>query len=112
MAQHRYLGEFEQVVLLALMRLGPEAYGVTIRREIQERTGRRVSLGAIYPTMDRLEGKGLVRSYVGSPTPERGGRAKRHFRLEPRGVEALNRSRELFTALWSGFEPQIDSRSE
>ena len=112
MTQHRYLGEFEQVVLLALMRLGPEAYGVTIRREIQERTGRNVSLGAIYPTMDRLEAKGLVRSHLGVPTPERGGRAKKHFRLEARGVEALNRSRQLLTALWSGFEPQIESRSE
>ena len=81
-----YLGEFEQVVLLTLWRLGEGAYGVTIRREIEERTGRAVTLGGIYPTLDRLEQKGYVSSYTGEPTSERGGRAKRHFRLQPAGL--------------------------
>ena len=102
-----YLGEFEQVVLLTLWRLGEGAYGVTIRREIEERTGRAVTLGAIYPTLDRLEQKGYVSSYTGEPTAERGGRAKRHFRLEPAGREALERSRQLMKVLWDG----LDARS-
>ena len=104
-----YLGEFEQVVLLAVMRLGEDAYGVTIRREIEVRTDRDVSLGAIYPTLHRLEAKGLVSSYTGKPTATRGGRSKRHFRLEPDGQVALKRSRDIISALWRGFE--ADPRS-
>ena len=104
MARRGYLGEFEQVVLLAVMRLGPDAYGVTIMKEIEARTGRAVSIGAIYPTLDRLEAKGFVSSYVGEPTPERGGRSKRHFRLEGAGKKALERSRKILEALWEGFE--------
>jgi DNA-binding PadR family transcriptional regulator len=99
------LGEFEQVVLLAVMRLGSGSYGVSIRQEIQDRTGRKVSLGAIYPTLERLEAKGFVSSRHGKPTRERGGRAKRHFELEPAGAAVLRRSWEEFTALWEGFEP-------
>ncbi len=105
MSTRDYLGEFEQVVLLALMRLGDDAYGVTIRREIEDRTGRSVSLGAIYPTLHRLEAKGYVSSYTGEPTATRGGRAKRHFRLDAEGRTALNRSREMLAALWQGYEP-------
>lgn len=97
------LGGFEEIVLLAVMRLGEESYGVTIRREIEERTGRDVSLGAIYPTLDRLEEKGYVASWKGAPTGERGGRARRHFRLEVSGLEALRRSREAIRAMWEGF---------
>lgn len=100
-----YLGEFEQVVLLALMRLGEGAYGVTIRREIEARTRRSVSLGAIYPTLNRLERKGFVTSWTGQPTATRGGRAKRHFRLEPAGRAALRRSREMLESLWEGWYP-------
>ncbi len=99
-----YLGEFEYVVLLAVMRLGEDAYGVTIRREIETRTDRDVSLGAIYPTLHRLEDKGLVSSYTGEPTATRGGRSKRHFRLEAKGQVALKRSRDMISALWQGFE--------
>jgi DNA-binding PadR family transcriptional regulator len=106
MAKREYLGEFEQVVLLAVMRLGPDAYGVTIRKEIEERTGRSVSVGAIYPTLDRLEKKGFVSSYIGEPTPERGGRSKRHFRLETAGLAALERSRNMLDALWEGLETE------
>ena len=99
------LGEFEQIVLLAVMRLGADSYGVSVRKEIETRTGRNVSLGAIYPTLDRLEAKGFVSSRQGEPTPERGGRSRRHFRLEPEGAAALHRSWEEFTSLWEGFEP-------
>ncbi|MCK5652190.1 MAG: helix-turn-helix transcriptional regulator, partial [Gemmatimonadetes bacterium] len=88
------------------MRLGPSSYGVTIREEIESRTGRDVSLGAIYPTLDRLEGKGFVSSYTGEPTGERGGRSKRHFKVEPAGEKALHRSREMLAALWDGLEPE------
>ena len=93
------------MALLALMRLGEDAYGVTIRREIEARTSRRVSLGTIYPTLKRLEAKGLVSSRVGEPTAERGGRAKRFFHLEPQGRAELHRSRVMLASLWEGYEP-------
>jgi len=82
-------GAFEQLILLALVRLGSDAYGMTVRREIEARTGRRVSLGAVYATLDRLERKGYVSSRAGEPAPERQGRARRFFRLEPPGEQAL-----------------------
>jgi PadR family transcriptional regulator PadR len=89
-----YLGEFEQLVLLAVMRLQADAYGVTVRQEIAGRTRRDVSIGAIYATLDRLETKGFVESHVGEPTPQRGGRAKRYFRITGPGVEIVNRTLE------------------
>ena len=98
MGRRDYLGEFEHIVLLALMRLGDDAYGVTVHQEIEQRTEREVSIGAIYATLDRMEGKGLVKSRVGQPTPARGGRAKRHFKITSRGVTAVNRTHE---ALWN-----------
>jgi PadR family transcriptional regulator, regulatory protein PadR len=88
------LGRLEEKVLLALVRLGENAYGVPIRREIAERTGRDVSFGAVYTTLERLERKGYVSSRLGKPTPERGGRGKRYFQIEAPGVNALNASRE------------------
>ena len=91
-----YLGEFEQLVLLALLRLGNNAYGVTVRAEIERRAGRDVALGAIYKTLSRLEEKGYIRSTIGDPTPERGGRRKKFYTVEALGVKALNHS---FTAL-------------
>ena len=97
------LGEFEQVVLLALIRLRSNAYGVTIRREIAERTGRNVSVGAIYTTLDRLERKGFVSSQRGEPTPERGGRAKRYYKIEARGERALQRARDTMDRMWEGL---------
>ena len=84
-----YLGEFEQLVLLALARLGDEAYGVTIRQTLVERGGRNASFGAIYSTLRRLEQKGLVRSAYGDPEPVRGGRAKKYVALTARGRAAL-----------------------
>ncbi|HUE84758.1 MAG TPA: PadR family transcriptional regulator [Vicinamibacterales bacterium] len=84
-----YLGEFEQLILLALARLGDDAYGVTIRETLIERTGRKPSFGAIYSTLRRLEQKGLVRSFLGSPEAVRGGKAKKHAVITPRGRSAL-----------------------
>lgn len=95
-------GVFEQVVLLAVARLGDEGYGVTVRREIERRTGRDVSIGAVYATLRRLESKGWVASWTGEPRPERGGRARRHFRLEPAGARALERARRMLDRMWEG----------
>ena len=99
-----YLGHFEHLVLLALIRLGETAYGVTVRREIEQRTGRDVSISAIYATLDRLEAKGLVKSRVGEPTAARGGRAKRHFRITDRAVTAVNRAQEALHKMSDGLE--------
>ena len=84
-----YLGEFEQLILLALARLGDDAYGVTIRETLVERTGRHPSFGSIYSTLRRLEQKGLVRSFMGEPEPVRGGKAKKYVSLTPRGRTAI-----------------------
>jgi DNA-binding PadR family transcriptional regulator len=86
------LGGFEQLVLLALVALGDTAYGVSIAEEISARTGRRASLGSVYKTLDRLETKGYVSASLGAPTPERGGRGKKFFRVEPAGLRTLRRS--------------------
>jgi DNA-binding PadR family transcriptional regulator len=98
------LGEFEHVVLLAIMRLGDEAYAVSIRDEIARCTGRDASRGSVYITLDRLETKGYLRSRLADSTPERGGRAKRYYALRPRAVEALKESRRALVALWRGLE--------
>ena len=89
MAKGKYLGDFEQLVILAVMRLGEGAYGMTVRREIEANSGRHVSLGAIYATLDRLEDKGFVSSDPGETTPERRGRAKRFFKVQAPGIRAL-----------------------
>ena len=102
------LGEFEQVVLLAVLRLGDEAYAVPILDEIAQRTGRAVSRGSVYVTLDRLETKGYLRSRLGDPTAERGGRAKRYYALRPRAVEALRDSRRALIELWRGFEARLE----
>jgi DNA-binding PadR family transcriptional regulator len=96
MAKGDYLGEFELLVMATLVRLGAEAYGMRIRRDIEERTGRTVSIGNVYAALRRLDAKGYVSTRKGSPTAERGGRAKRFYSLEPEGAEALQRSRNLF----------------
>ena len=101
------LGEFEQVVLLAILRLGDEAYAVSIRDEILTCTGRTVSRGSIYITLDRLETKGYLRSWLGDPTPERGGRAKRYYALRPRAIDALKAGRRALVSLWSGIEAKL-----
>jgi DNA-binding PadR family transcriptional regulator len=100
-----WLGEFEQVVLFAVAQID-DAYGTTIREEIKQRTGRQVSAGAIYTTLDRLEARGLLTSRWGEPTPERGGKRKRHFRLRPEGREALARSWQAIRAMARGLDPK------
>jgi PadR family transcriptional regulator, regulatory protein PadR len=87
-----YLGEFELLILLAVLRLGGDAYGVTIRDELEKETSREVTVGAIYKTLGRLQGKGYVSARVGDPTPQRGGRRKKLYRLEPLGSRAVKQS--------------------
>jgi len=101
------LGEFEQVVLLAVLRLGDGAYAVPVQEEILQCTGRDVSRGSIYITLDRLETKGYLRSRLADPTPERGGRAKRYYALRPKGLDALKESRRALVALWRGLEGRL-----
>ncbi len=104
-----FLGEFEQVVLLAMARLGDAAYGMAISEEIESKTGREVGIGSVYSALDRMERKGYLSSSVGDPTPERGGRAKRYYRLEWAGATALQRSREQYARLWEGLELDPDA---
>ena len=98
------LGEFEHVILLAVLRLGDAAYAVSVLDEIVARTGRPVSRGSVYITLDRLETKGYLRSWLADPTPERGGRAKRYYALRPRALAALRESRRALVALWRGLD--------
>jgi DNA-binding PadR family transcriptional regulator len=103
MAKGDSLGEFEHLVLLAVLRLGMDAYGMRVRREIAERTDRDVTIGAVYATLDRLSYKGLVTSTLNDPTPERGGRAKRSFRLTGEGADAVNRARQDLVNMQEGL---------
>lgn len=103
MAGRDYLGEFEHIVVLALLRLGDEAYGVTVRQEIEVRIGREVSIGAVYATLDRLEMKGYVKSQRGGSTPERGGRSKRFFKVTAKGVAAVNRTHRALQSMTEGL---------
>jgi DNA-binding PadR family transcriptional regulator len=105
MGKGDYLGSFEQIVLLAVLRLGGNAYGVTIREEIKKRTGRPVMIGAVYATLDRLEAKHYVCSKIGDPTPERGGRAKRFFKITAQGSAVLEQSRKMLAGMWAGLDP-------
>jgi DNA-binding PadR family transcriptional regulator len=105
------LGEFEQLVLLAVLRLGDDAYGVPIQREIEERAGRRVTVGALYATLDRLEGKRLLHSWFADPTPQRGGRSKRYFKLLPAGADALAESKAAYDRMWKGVRLKGSSRA-
>ena len=104
MPSHDYLGEFEHIVVLALLRLRERAYGVTVRQEIEGRIGREVSIGAIYATLDRLESKGYVKSHLGDPTPERGGRSKRFFHVSAKGVVAVNRTHRALQSMTEGLD--------
>ena len=101
MVRRSHLGELEMIVLLAVVRLGDDAYGVPISKELLILANREVSVGSIYAALDRLESKGFVSSSLGDPTPERGGRAKRYFRVTSNGVRALKMTRTALTKLWS-----------
>ncbi len=103
-----YLTDFELMLLLATLRVGDDAYGVTIAREIEASGERTVMLGAVYTGLDRLEANGLMASTVGSPTSERGGRAKRYFSVTPSGMKAVRQAKRAFTRLWSGV-PGLES---
>ena len=99
-----YLGELEQIVLLAVLRLGDNAYAVPILEQIEKQAGRTIARGALYTALDRLETKGCLRSRVGEPLAERGGRARRYFSVTPAAVRALKQSRLALMRLWNGLE--------
>jgi DNA-binding PadR family transcriptional regulator len=101
------LGEFEQLVLIALLRLGPDAYGAIVRREIEARAGRKLAISAVYTTLERLEQKGLVRSWIGEPTAQRGGRRRKHFELLPLGARALKVAYKAFAGMTAGLEHRL-----
>jgi DNA-binding PadR family transcriptional regulator len=103
MSKGETLGEFEHLTLLAVLRLGEDAYGMRVRREIAERTKRDVTIGAVYTTLDRLAAKGLLKSALSDPTPERGGRAKRSFRVTGLGIASLNRARQELGSMLEGI---------
>jgi PadR family transcriptional regulator len=109
MARPTYLGEFELIVILVLIRLGEGAYGVPIAREIELQTGREVALGSVYAALERMEQKGFVSSSVGDPTPERGGRAKRFFNPTRKGLREVRETQRILTALWTGL-PNLQTR--
>jgi PadR family transcriptional regulator, regulatory protein PadR len=104
MSGRDYLGEFEHIVVLALLRLEERAYGVTVRQEIERRAKREVSIGAVYATLDRLETKGYVKSRRGEPTAERGGRSKRFFRVTAKGMGAVNRTHSALQNMTEGLD--------
>jgi PadR family transcriptional regulator PadR len=103
MGDRDHLGEFEQMILLAILRLGADAYGMRIRREIEERARRPTSIGALYITLERLERKGFIQSELGDATPERGGRAKRFFTVNPSGREVLDKSLKALQRMAEGY---------
>jgi PadR family transcriptional regulator PadR len=103
MPNPNYLGEFELLVMLAVIRLGEGAYGVPIAREIEEQTGRNVAFGTVYATLERLQQKGFVGSNLGEATPERGGRAKRYFRVTPTGLRTVRETKQNLIRLWRGL---------
>ncbi len=103
MAKGHYLGEFEHIVLLALLRLGDGAHGALIRKEIESVTGRSPAIGAVHATLERMERKRFISSWMGEPTAERGGKAKRHFKLEAAGVSALKQARTTLDRLHAGL---------
>lgn len=103
MADRSYLGEFELMILLAVIHLGEDAYGVPISRELEAYRGRDVSIGSVYAALERLESKGLVGSRLGDPTPERGGKAKRYFQVSRAGLQQVHETRRVLTKLWESL---------
>jgi PadR family transcriptional regulator PadR len=107
MRKRNYIGNFELMVMLVLLRLGEGAYGVPISQELEQQSGRDVALGSVYATLERLEEKGLVSSNLGEPTPERGGRAKRYFSLTRKGLREVRETRRTLIRLWRGL-PELE----
>jgi PadR family transcriptional regulator PadR len=107
MRKREYLSEFELTVILALLRLGEDAYGVPIAREIESTSGREVGIASVYAALERLERKGFVSSRRGEPTPERGGRAKRFFHVTSLGLRQVRKTQKTLVRLWRGL-PQLD----
>lgn len=108
MGEHGFLGEFELVVMLAVLQVGEGAYAVNIRRVIEEKTGRSVSRGAVYVTLNRLEQKGLLASSLGEPTAARGGKAKRIFRVRAAGIQAIRSSQSMLQEMARGLDPLLE----
>ena len=106
-----YLGEFEHIVLLALIHLKDNAYGMTIRMEIDERIGRSVSIGAVYTTLERLEKKGFITSKMGEATSQRGGKAKKYFSITPAGKNKLLEARKNLEIMWQGLSSELQGAS-
>ena len=100
MREHTYLGEFELIILLTIIRLEDEAYGVPLARELSRIRGGDVAVGSVYAALDRLELKGLIVSSLGNPSSERGGRAKRYFRVTGQGLQAVRETRKILSKLW------------
>jgi PadR family transcriptional regulator PadR len=104
------LGDFEQLVLLGVLRLGDDAYGANIRQEIHARSGRDVSINAVYTTLDRLESKGLLRSWTGEPTAQRGGRRRKFYAVKPAGVTAVRHAYHALRSMADGLEGRLDTK--
>ena len=104
------LGDFEQLVLMGVLRLDAEAYGAAIRQEIHARCGRDVSINAVYTTLDRLERKGLLKSWTGEPTPQRGGRRRKFYALRPAGLAALRNAYHAFTTMADGLQKRLQEK--
>ena len=111
-AMPQHLGEFEQLILFALLRLGDNAYGVTVRQEIDARTGRDVSQGAVYTALNRLADRGFVTSRIGETVPDRGGRRRKYYALQPAGARALRRSFTHVQDMATGLLPQLTELAE
>lgn len=109
MAKTDHLGEFEQLALLAVMRLGDDAWGARIQEELDASAEREASISAIYITLTRLEKKGMVRSWMGPPGDERGGKPRRYFAVEPEGVMALDEARQRLLSMWDGLEAALEA---
>jgi DNA-binding PadR family transcriptional regulator len=111
MTERGYLGEFELMILLAVVHLGDEAYGVPISRELEKHRGRDVSVGSVYAALERLESKGLVSSSLGDPTPERGGKAKRYFRVTKAGLGQMQATRRVLSKMWQRLPELKEERT-
>ena len=109
MTERTYLKEFEQLVLLSVLRLGDEAYGNEIRRDLEQTAGRAVSVATIYVALSRMEQRGFVRSWMSDPQPVRGGKAKKYYAVESDGMHALRESKATLERMWQGVGAALDT---